>query len=297
MKTVLMTGASGFIGCHFLKYLKMKYKDARIILITSKSIKGFTCVTRGVDEYSKAFLDKGIDEINEVVMIGAFAPSNLAEENSIQGACSNLSEVEKILYSLPSIPQKILYCSTTGVYDENADIISERSQINPHNLYTLSKFFCEKIIEEYSREHGCECRIARFGSVYGPGEREDRQSLIQTFVRRAIDKEAITVLDNGMGQRNYVYVCDVCRWLFEYLTLKEAPGIINFASDTSFTIKQILEYLDEISQNDLILKFISDPSVSKRNSSYDNSLRISFLGDEETDFKEGLRNVYNYMLR
>ena len=297
MKTVLMTGASGFIGHHFLKYLKMKYKDARIVLITSKSIDGFTCIARGVDEYSKVFLDKGIAEINEVVMLGAFAPSNLAEENNIQGAYSNISEVEKILYSLPSIPQKILYCSTTGVYDENADIISERSPINPRNLYTLSKYFCEKIIEEYSREHGCECRIARFGSVYGPGEREDRQSLIQTFVRRAIDKETITVLDNGICQRNYVYVCDICRWLFEYLSLKEAPMVVNFASDTSFSVKQILEYIDEISQNDLILKFISDSSANKRISSYDNSLRISFIGAEEMDFKEGLRNIYNYMIR
>lgn len=295
MRTVLLSGTSGFVGRFFLNLFMAREKDVKLVLITSNPIDGMVSISREeIAKRKQIFEERGIESIDELILIGAFSPKNRKEENDRQGACSNIIEMQNLLSSLPNIPKRIFYCSTTGVYDEGTEVVSEDSLIAPQNLYAHSKYFCENMLRSYVSENDCKLYIARFGSIYGPGEKASNQSLIKFFIDKIRNDEEISVYGNGTLRRSYIYVQDVCNLLYEYYCMKDGPEIINFASDYTYSVQEIILLLQEVIGKKVKVKYVQDNYVVARLSRYDNTKRKQYFRLQETELKSGLQSTYLY---
>lgn len=294
MKNVLVTGVSGFIGKRLLDFLKLE-EECNLILLTKKKIQGCLCVEHQnyqytVDDFKKA----GVERVDVVIHVGAFAPSKRGEMDDIPKTTSNILNTEHLIKELPNTPERVVFCSTKALYGEAyAENVNESCRACPETLYGISKLFCERMISSWGEQNGVKVAIARFGSIYGAGEDKKKDYLIPHLIKKAIKDEKITIFSDGSEKRAYLYVDDLCRYLCKLALHTEMTGILNLVSAHSVTVNDILNAIEEISGKQLDVEFRNQkPQWGEE--SYDTSLLDKVLGVEEISLKDGLTEVYKY---
>src|SRR5665647_1673157 len=108
---ILITGTSGFIGSNLLKYIKEIHYDENneIILLSSEELKEFKCINHKNYTFTKLdFYEKGIEQIDILIHLGAYTPKNAVDANNITKSISNLVNTLHLLDNIPSIPKKVI---------------------------------------------------------------------------------------------------------------------------------------------------------------------------------------------
>ena len=77
---------------------------------------------------------------------------------------------------------------------------------NYGSFYRISKQSCEKMIEEFNRNHKLKYTILRFGSLYGP--RANKFNSINNMILQAIKNNKISRFGNGDEIREYIHIKD-----------------------------------------------------------------------------------------
>ena len=176
-KTVLVTGASGFIGTHLVK--RLGGVDGIQLLLLSRESHPLTeenvIWLKGslADLTSEFWKRNGIKQINTVFHLGAFTPKINADTNNVDRVFNdNLEGTRILLDGLPTGMECIVFASTIDVYASCDDgrVLSEKSCVDPAGLYGASKLFCEKLVSVWARETSCRSCILRYGHIFGPGE-------------------------------------------------------------------------------------------------------------------------------
>ncbi len=81
---------------------------------------------------------------------------------------------------------------------------------NPISVYGVTKLVQEKVFASASRETGLPAIVLRFGNVFGPGQREGEYAgVTTTFLRQIARGEPLTVHEDGLQTRDYVFIEDV----------------------------------------------------------------------------------------
>lgn len=251
-KTVLVTGATGFIGHHLAKRLRA-IPDVRLVILSRREPQqsdSATWVQSGLDRlHTEVWLNAKIERIDIVFHLAAFIPKSTAEADNLAAIYTdNLLGTRCLLESFPSPPQRIVFASTVDVYAlPTGDVaLSEASRIAPATLYGASKFFCEQLISSYARQHKCGCAILRYGHIFGPGE-EAFQKLIPQTIRGLLCGESPTLYGDGSAMRDLIYVEDAVEATLRAATVSESEPI-NIVRDESITIRHVVETLADIMQ-------------------------------------------------
>ena len=121
-KTVLVTGATGFIGTHLVKYLCAN-PDLHLVLVSRKpqpyNEDGVIWVNSSLEELTpEHWKARGLKKIDLVFHLGAFTPKSSDAINSIEPIYQdNLIGTRNLLNSLsPLLPERIVFASTLDVY-------------------------------------------------------------------------------------------------------------------------------------------------------------------------------------
>lgn len=296
--TVLITGASGFIGKHFIEYAAEKYGKENIVLLTSSEISGYKCVLHKDYTFTRNdFLDAGIDNIELVFHIGGGVPKN-NKENKIENISvlsKNLTYTVHLIENLPNIPKKLVYTSSVSVYEQSEESISEDTNYTEKDLYGISKLMTEVYLLEKSKKLGFVLQILRLGQIYGEGE-EKYSKIVSSFLSKLIKKETITVLGDGGALRSNLYVKDVVRYIYEASLQEFSEAPVNICSNQTVSIKTLLEICSKAVSVDLSDYVKFDKSKKGNNISYittrQESLFPSFV---ETPLEVGVKNLYSYL--
>ena len=248
-KTVLVTGATGFIGSHLLKRLQ-KVSNVKLIALSRNSIvnedENIKWVCSSLDLLTTDFWEKaGVDNIDIVFHLGAFTPKLGADSNLVDKIYrDNLKGTRSLLDSLPVVPVRIVFASTLDVYSLTGNIsINEDSPLGAESLYGASKLFCEKLVKVYANMYETNYSILRYGHIFGPGE-EAYRKLIPEMIRKLINNEAPVLFGKGSAERDFLYVEDAVE-----ATLRAAisnireVGPVNIVRGESITISEIANML------------------------------------------------------
>ena len=165
LKTIAVTGATGFIGTHLLDKLK-NYKNAQIRALIHKDHLAGTLDTGNIavvegdllDQGSlKLFPTRGSTVINLVYLKGRSGEENLSAVDNLGAACTEAGI------------KRLIHCSTAVVAGRvPGNIIDEETKCNPVSGYEIEKLEIEKLlIERYSGLF--EIVILRPTAVFGPG--------------------------------------------------------------------------------------------------------------------------------
>ena len=263
-KTILVTGASGFIGTHLVARLR-HVRGVKLLLLsrqTGRSAHQNVTWLKGelshvTPEFWKA---KGVDHIDYTFHLGGFIPKAAVESNRIdQAVDDNILGTRALLQSLPSDSVKLVFSSTVDVYAQPqvGETITEHSVTNPSSLYGASKLFCETLISSWAREQERSYAILRYGHIFGPGE-EAYQKMIPETIRRLRAGKPPVVHGDGSALRDFLYVADAVEATIRAALVEGVVKPINIVRGDSVGVEEVVRTLIRLSSAKSNIKFLID---------------------------------------
>lgn len=236
-KTVLVTGAAGFIGSNLVKRIFKDFENVRVVGLDSitdyydvnikyerlNEIESLVSEVSKVSEGSswkfvkgnladKALIDQLFAEEKFAVVVnlaaqagvrysitnpGSYIESNLIGFYNILEACRN-NEVEHLVYA-----------SSSSVYGSNKKVpySTDDKVDNPISLYAATKKSNELMAHAYSKLYNIPSTGLRFFTVYGPAGRPDMAYF--GFTNKLREGKTIQIFNYGNCKRDFTYVDDI----------------------------------------------------------------------------------------
>jgi nucleoside-diphosphate-sugar epimerase len=259
-KTILITGASGLVGTHFLYGLAHCQEQLGLLL------KVVAVVQRGVPDHLKQLEQQGyarflqgdmteisfferLPQAHVIIHAATYGQPGLFTENAVATLRLNTTSVFALLEKL--LPEgQFLFLSSSEVYSGltnppfSEDQIGTTNTSHPRSCYIEAKRCGEAICNAY-RGKGVDVKCARLCLAYGPGTRRGDKRVINSFIERALREKAIRLLDRGEAKRTYCYVADAVHMMWRIL-LEGKDLIYNVGGTSSTTIVGLAQLIGRL---------------------------------------------------
>lgn len=226
-KTILVTGAAGFIGSNLVKRIYKETPNVAVIGIDNMNayydvaLKDFRL--KELEQYSTFTFVKGNIANKELIneLFEKYKPSivvNLAAQAGVRYSItnpdayieSNLVGFFNILEACRNYPvEHLVYASSSSVYGSNKKVpySTDDKVDNPVSLYAATKKSNELMAHAYSKLYNIPSTGLRFFTVYGPGGRPDMAYF--GFTNKLVKGETIKIFNYGNCKRDFTYVDDI----------------------------------------------------------------------------------------
>jgi len=301
MKTILITGATGFLGSHISKhYINEGFKAIGTGTKPEKDIS-----YSGLTEYAQILLPD--DRLHAIIQkyrpdycihCAGSSSIRLSIEDPQKDFDMNVPVIFHLMEGLRKYSSKCktIFISSAAVYGNSVYLpINENNPIKPISSYGFHKNLCERICEEYSILYNLNITIFRIFSAYGPGLKKQ----IFWDIFNKIKKEKKLIL-SGTGQetRDFLYIQDVISAIDIVLEKSDhCFEIFNLASGKETSIQNLAMLMLKELKNDTEVTFNGivrkgDPLRWKADIS-----KLSALGfNPEVSIDEGVRKYCQWLV-
>ena len=232
-KTILVTGAAGFVGANLV--MELLKSQSRIAIVGYDNVNNYYDVSlkewrlgqiaklaeqkpQSSWTFVKANLadKKALNDVFEqykpsvVVNLAAQAGVRYSIENPDAYIESNLIGFYNILEACRHHPvEHLVYASSSSVYGTNAKMpySTDDKVDNPVSLYAATKKSNELLAHSYSKLYGIPSTGLRFFTVYGPAGRPDMAYF--GFANKLVKGETIKIFNYGNCKRDFTYIDDI----------------------------------------------------------------------------------------
>ncbi|MEG1616197.1 MAG: dTDP-glucose 4,6-dehydratase [Bacteroidales bacterium] len=237
--TYLVTGAAGFIGSNFVKYMLAKYDDIRIIALDALTYAGYygtiaddvdndRCIFVKGDICDKELLDDLFTKSNIHYVVNFAAESHVDRsienpqlflQTNILGT-QNLLDIAKKHWTAgsdengyPIWKQGVRFhqVSTDEVYGSlgSEGFFTEETALDPRSPYSASKASADMFVQAYGETYKMPVSITRCSNNYGPYHFPEK--LIPLIIRNILEGKQLPVYGDGSNVRDWLYVEDHCK--------------------------------------------------------------------------------------
>ncbi len=310
-RSVLVTGAGGFIGHHMVKFLKAQGYDVRGVDIKEPDFEESAaddfrildlrlreeCIeaTRDMDHVYQLAADMG--GIGFISGNHADVARNNILINAHMLEAAELNGVTRYFYSSSAC----IY----PMYRQNSPDVGGLKEADaypaePEEGYGWEKLYAEKLCQYYDEEGRFPTRVARFHNVYGPlgtydGGREKVPAAICRKVALAEDGGEIEVWGDGLQTRSFMYIDDCVEGIYRIMQSDYAPPL-NLGTEDMVSVNELVDLIAKVAGKSITKRHdVSKPQgVRGRNS--DNSLLTETLNwGPTTGLEAGLRPTYAWI--
>jgi dTDP-glucose 4,6-dehydratase len=262
MRTILVTGAAGFIGSNFVRMLLGREAKAKLIAFDKLTYAG------NLGNLSD-LLEKHRDQL-------VFVKGDICNEALVDYVCGNhhVSEIvhfaaeshvdRSILGSGPFVQtnvvgtqvlldvaraknvEKFLYVSTDEVYgtlpEDKPEIkFTEETPLQPNSPYSASKCAGDCLVRSYFHTFHLPVLTTRCSNNYGPYHFPEK--LIPLFVTNLMEGKKVPLYGDGLNIRDWLYVEDHCDAIWAVLNKGRFGEVYNVGGNNEITNRVITETL------------------------------------------------------
>jgi len=250
---VLVTGGAGFIGSHLCARL---VNDGHAVTVVDNFSNGhignLKSIERDVVLVRKDLLDISPDELSaggpEAIYHLACHPRSFSFNDPTMDARVNIESSVMILEACKKTGAKFIFSSNSGMYGD-ATVVPTPETYPVRDFktpYDLGKFATEEFARMYSRTYGLKYTIARFATVYGPGQRIDEKRrwhpVVIQFLTSLMRGESPIIFWDGNQTRDFIYVTDVVDALVNMLTKASTDNdMFNVSTGVETSMNRLFE--------------------------------------------------------
>jgi len=259
-KTVLVTGASGIVGTHFLYGLMHCQQQLGL------PVRVYGVVQQGVPDHLKSLVDEGYVSIIVGNMAGNGFVSDLPRADFIVHAATYgqpgrfIEEAQSTLklntVATFGLLEKLLaggqflFVSSSEVYSGltnppfSEDQIGTTNTTHARSCYIEAKRCGEAICNAY-RVRGISAKSARLSLGYGPGTRPRDKRVMYSLIEKGLMEKTIRLLDRGEARRTYCYISDAVHMMWRIL-LEGTEPVYNVGGTSHTTIAELASLIGDL---------------------------------------------------
>ena len=280
---ILLTGGSGFVGSHVYERLSGRYK------------------IRVFDNYP-AFTGQDITKSDKVCedMKNKKMVIHLAGHSGAVGSKENIYNYFKVnsfgtLNVLDAMVEHnvkhIIFASSFSTYGVPKKLpVTEKTPLNPNNVYGHSKVMAEELIRSYGEEYGITATILRINMIYG--ERQAEMNAIQGFVDSALNGKPLLIFGDGKHTREFVYAGDVAKCIAKCVEKKPNDTFI-VSTEKPYTMNDVAEIVLEKLPNTTI-KHIQKTKFNFNSQTDCTKIHKELKWKHKTDLPDGIDKVISW---
>jgi len=263
-KTVLITGAAGFIGSHLSETL-LGYGAAVIgvdnfltgrqeNLRTFQDHPKFTFIQADVIKNPTEFLpaDRTID-----VLLHFASPASPPryQAHPVETYLVNTIGTHNLLQYLKATAPaaRVVFASTSEVYGDpqvHPQTEDYWGNVNPNGVrscYDEAKRLGETICGVHQRDLGMDIRIVRIFNTYGPRIDPNDGRIIPQFITEALAGQPYSIFGDGSQTRSYCYVSDLVDGVLRLAALENGAGeTVNIGNPGEYTVLQTAQEIHQV---------------------------------------------------
>ncbi|MEU5320347.1 UDP-glucuronic acid decarboxylase family protein [Streptomyces sp. NPDC021056] len=266
---VVVSGGSGFLGSHLCEALLRRgdsvccldnFSSGRAVNIARLVREpGFTCTS--CDVTSRFRMSGDLDAVVHLA-----SPASPFDYNShpLETLAAGSRGTENMLRLAVRHGARFVLASTSEVYGDptvhpqDEEYWGHVNPIGPRSVYDEAKRFAEALSMAYRRSQGTDAGIVRIFNTYGPRMRARDGRVVSTFIRQAVQGEALTIFGDGSQTRSFCYVDDMVRGL-EAMIDTHQPGPFNLGNPRERTVRELAELVLLITGSGSGLRFLPLP--------------------------------------
>lgn len=239
MKTYLVTGAAGFIGANFVKYMLANHSDIKIVILDlltyagnlgtiAADIDGKRCEFVKGDICDRTLADRLFEQygFNYVVNFAAESHVDRSIENPQLFLQTNILGTQNLLdaarrawvtgkdadgYPVWREGVRFHQVSTDEVYGSLGaeGYFHETTPLDPRSPYSASKTSADLFVKAYFETYKMPVTITRCSNNYGPYHFPEK--LIPLIIKNILEGKSLPVYGDGTNVRDWLYVEDHCK--------------------------------------------------------------------------------------
>lgn len=304
-KTVLITGAAGFLGSHLCdRFIHEGYRVIAMDNLITGDLKNIEQLFKlEAFEFYHHDVTKFVHVPGKVDYILHFAsPASPIDYLKIPIQTLKVGSLgtHNLLGLAKEKNARILIASTSEVYGDpqvhpqSEEYYGNVNTIGPRGVYDEAKRFQESITMAYHRFHGLETRIARIFNTYGPRMRLNDGRVIPAFIGQALRGEDLTVFGDGMQTRSFCYVDDQVDGLYRLL-LSDYTLPVNIGNPEEITILDFAKEIIKLTGTSQKIVFKPLPQDDPLQREPDITKAKEILGWEpKVEREEGMKTTFEY---
>lgn len=321
MKTLIVTGAAGFIGCNFVRLACARgYKVIGFDALTYaghrenlEGVKGdFELVVgdiRNAEAVERLFRDfrpwAFLNFAAESHVDRSIADPLVFVDTNVMGTANLL--LQSVAYFQTNKDFRYLQVSTDEVYGALGETgkFSEETPVNPHSPYSASKTGADHLVHAWHNTYGLPAITTRCSNNYGPYQFPEK--LIPHLLHCAVSGKPLPVYGDGRNVRDWIHVEDHCEGILAALE-KGKPGATyclggNAEKRNIDLVKQMCTELDRLRPRPdgksyaEQISFVKDRAGHDFRYAIDDSLAAREIGfKRKHSFDSGLRSTIEWYL-
>ena len=315
MKTYLVTGAAGFIGANFIKYLlhrKYKDEDIKVVILDLLTYAGnLGTIKDDIDGERRVFVrgdirDRALADqlfsdydIDYVVNFAAESHVDRSIENPQLFLETNILGTQNLLdaarrawvtgkdatgYPTWRAGKRYHQVSTDEVYGSLGaeGFFTEQTPLCPHSPYSASKTSADMIVKAYHDTYHMPVTITRCSNNYGPYHFPEK--LIPLIINNILEGKKLPVYGKGDNVRDWLYVEDHCKAIDLVVREGREGEVYNVGGHNEMKnidiVKLTIKTIHDMMEKDKTLRNVLKKQVKDANGDID----ISWINDSLITF-------------
>ena len=321
MRRILVTGGAGFIGSNFVRMVlsdfgelsRAEHPDCFIVNLDKLTYAGNVENLAGFlnhpnhqfvkgDICDGTLIEKIIDRYKVDAIINFAAESHVDRsitepkvfiETNVTGTLTLLEAArDKKL-------ERFIQISTDEVYGALGPQgkFTEQTPLAPNSPYSSSKAAADHLVKAFGHTWGIRYNITRCSNNYGPYQFPEK--LIPLMINNALNNKDLPVYGDGLYVRDWLYVYDHCKAVWQVLT-KAPPGeIYNIGGHNEKTNLEVISLiLNRLGKPNSLIRHVADRPGHDRRYAIDASKIMSELGwRPSVSFEDGINKTIDWYLQ